>query len=122
VPTLAPKRTSLRGQTIIRRENDAPQPSKAGFAEEEFVALCRTAQPMELWPTSNASERSQNFLLRETCLWLYQKSGIKTKLDNADRFPIRHADTPVQKRFLSEKRSKASAFLAPRSFKTERLA
>ena len=26
--------------------------------------------------------------------------GIKTKLDNANWFPIRHADTPVQKRFL----------------------
>jgi hypothetical protein len=28
--------------------------------------------------------------------------GIKTKLDNANWFPIRHADTPVQKRFLSK--------------------
>ena len=29
-------------------------------------------------------------------------NGIKTKLDNADRFPIRQADTPVQKRFLNK--------------------
>ena len=28
--------------------------------------------------------------------------GIKTKLDNANWFPIRHADTPVQKRFLNK--------------------
>ena len=28
--------------------------------------------------------------------------GIKTKLDNANRFPIRQADTPVQKRFLNK--------------------
>ncbi|HEY2083259.1 MAG TPA: hypothetical protein VGI88_10775 [Verrucomicrobiae bacterium] len=29
-------------------------------------------------------------------------NGIKTKLDNANRFPIRQADTPVQKRFLNK--------------------
>ena len=30
-------------------------------------------------------------------------SGIKTKLDSADRFPIRQVDTPVQKRSLYKK-------------------
>ena len=29
--------------------------------------------------------------------------GIKTKLDSANRFPIRHADTPVRKRSLYQK-------------------
>jgi hypothetical protein len=32
-------------------------------------------------------------------LW-FHVLGIKTKLDNANWFPIRHADTPVQKRFF----------------------
>jgi hypothetical protein len=32
----------------------------------------------------------------------YCSVGIKTKLDNANWLPIRHADTPVQKRFFGK--------------------
>jgi hypothetical protein len=37
--------------------------------------------------------------------------GIKTKLDNANWFPIRHADTPDQKRFLSPAGSHLAGFV-----------
>ena len=40
--------------------------------------------------------------------------GIKTKLDNANWFPIRHADTPVQKRFLKIGRVKLGRFFCDR--------
>jgi hypothetical protein len=50
---------------------------------------------------------SRGSLLRSFFLvihgWLWLNGGvIKTKLDNANWLPIRHADTPVQKRFLDK--------------------
>lgn len=37
--------------------------------------------------------------------------GIKTKLDNANWFPIRNADTPDQKRFLNPAGSHLAGFV-----------
>jgi hypothetical protein len=55
------------------------------------------------------------FLLAVAGVMRYAQGGFKTKLDSADRFPVRQADTPVrakaQKRSLLEERSESFALL-----------
>ena len=81
---------TLAGEAIIRPKGDDAAAEQSGGMGDGPV--WRTAQPMELWPTSKASSRSgvvdkvfMGLSLRDAESFWQAAAGIKTKLDSANR-------------------------------------
>ena len=55
------------------------------------------------------------FWLRRPWELVFRRLGFKTKLDSADRFPIRQADTPVQSVLFRRAKRKVRSFAFPGS-------